>query len=128
MFLILGPDIKNGEVIEKPAYLIDIAPTAGELLGFQTPLALGEVLKECFVNYLELNRKEAKTETTKMALELEELARKDLVKFLADKVIKNYQDKLDSLDPSPDAVLLLWGMLSAYDKKKDEEYLNFVRS
>lgn len=128
MFLILGPDIKKGTIIEKAAYLIDIAPTVGELLGFQTPLAHGEVLKESLVKYLGLNRKEARTKIAKNAVRIEEIARKDLVKLLADKVIKKYKNKAGSLDINPDTAILLWGMLSAYDKKKDERYLNFVRT
>lgn len=129
MLLVLGPDIKKGVVIDRPAYLTDIAPTVGELLGFQTPLARGEVLKDCLVRYLGLNRKIAVTETAKKAVEMEELARRDLVRWLADRVIgRYYEGRLESLEPSPQTAMLLWGMLSAYDKEGDERYLSFVRS
>jgi phosphopentomutase len=46
MLLVLGPDVKKGVVVDKEALQIDVAPTAAELLGFQTPLATGRVLSE----------------------------------------------------------------------------------
>ena len=62
MLLMIGPDIKQGHVVDSPAYHVDIAPTIGELLGFQTPLSQGEVLKESLVAYGRVNRKEARTD------------------------------------------------------------------
>ena len=44
MLAILGPDTKKGVEIDKQALQIDLAPTIGELLGFQTPLSEGEFL------------------------------------------------------------------------------------
>jgi len=126
MFFMLGPDVKKGHVVENNSYLIDIAPTVGELLGYQTPLVYGEVLKDGLVKYLGLNRKEAVTKVAKRAKEAEELARKDLVRYFADKVISKYEDKALSLEVNSGTAMLLWGMLSAYDKEKDERYLQFV--
>jgi hypothetical protein len=46
MFLAVGPDIQPGLVISQRRTLRDIAPTLGYLLGFDTPLAEGEVMTE----------------------------------------------------------------------------------
>jgi len=128
MLLAVGPDIKKGAIVETPAYQTDIAPTVGELLGFQTPLARGEVLKDSLVKYLGTNRKEARTETAKNAVRIEKLASGNLVKYLADQVLESHGSKLPALGPSPSAALLLWGMLSAHDKTGDPRYLELVRS
>ena len=50
IFLVLGPDIKVGEEISMRRDQIDIAPTVGALLGFQTRYAEGLVMQEMFVN------------------------------------------------------------------------------
>jgi hypothetical protein len=126
MLLAIGPDIQKGAVVETPAYQTDIAPTVGELLGFQTPLAHGEVLRECLTTYLGTNRKEALTETAKTAVRMESLASGNLVKHLADQVLERHGSK-PSLRPSPSTTMLLWGMLSAYDKTSDSRYLDMVR-
>jgi hypothetical protein len=49
MFLAVGPDIQPGLVITQRRTLRDIAPTIGFLLGFDTPLAEGEVMTELLV-------------------------------------------------------------------------------
>jgi len=49
MFLAVGPDIQPGLVVEQRRTLRDIAPTIGYLLGFETPLAEGEVMTELLV-------------------------------------------------------------------------------
>ena len=48
MFLALGPDTPAGHTITERRYLIDVAPTAGELLGFPTPFAHGQVITGIF--------------------------------------------------------------------------------
>jgi hypothetical protein len=128
MLLAIGPDIKKGAVVEKPAYQTDLAPTIGELLGFQTPLAQGEVLRESLTTYLGINRKEALTETAKNAVLIEKLASGNLVKHLADQVIERHGGDPPSLGASSSTAILLWGMLSAYDKTGDSRYLDLVRS
>jgi hypothetical protein len=127
MLLAIGPDIRKGAVVETPAYQTDLAPTVGELLGFQTPLADGEVLRECLTAYFGINRKEAVTETAKNAVRIEELASGNLVKHLADHVLERHGSK-PSLPRSSSTAMLLWGMLSAYDKTSDSRYLDMVRS
>ncbi|MCL4300118.1 MAG: alkaline phosphatase family protein [Anaerolineae bacterium] len=49
MLLAVGPDIQPGLVITQRRTLRDIAPTIGYLLGFDTPLAEGEVMTELLV-------------------------------------------------------------------------------
>ena len=44
----MWPDFARGKVITEPAEQIDIAPTVGELLGFDVPEAKGRVLGEIF--------------------------------------------------------------------------------
>lgn len=127
MLLMLGPDTRKGQVVATPAYHVDIAPTVGELLGFQTPLSQGEVLKESLVAYHRVNRKEARTDRARHAVEQERLARLDLVKHFAERVVKKYADALTSLTPSTESTVLLWGMVSAYDKSGDQRYLELVR-
>lgn len=128
MLFIAGPDIKRGGTVSRPTLQIDIAPTVGELLGFQTPLAQGEVLQDCLETPLRLNRKEARTETAKKAVEIEGAARGNLLKQTADLVIKRSGLKTGALPPSIDSAILLWGMLSAYDKAGDPQHLEFVRN
>jgi hypothetical protein len=48
MFLAVGPEIHPGLVVTQRRTLRDIAPTIGHLLGFDTPLAEGEVMAELF--------------------------------------------------------------------------------
>ena len=126
MLLALGPDIRQGAVVESPAYQTDIAPTVGELLGFQTPLADGEVLTSCLRSYLGKNVKEARTEVARDAVRIETLARGNTLKQLADDVLESRAGDPSILAPSPGTAILLWGMLSAYDKTRDERYLEFV--
>lgn len=49
MLLAVGPDIKPGFVSDRPRTICDIAPTIGELLGFETPKATGEPMLEILV-------------------------------------------------------------------------------
>ena len=44
LFLALGPDTPGGLSTSERRYLIDIAPTVGELLGFPTPFSHGQVI------------------------------------------------------------------------------------
>lgn len=127
MLLLLGPDIRKGHAVTSPAYHIDIAPTVGELLGFQTPLSPGEVLKESLVAYQSANRKEARTDRARRAVEQERLARLDLVSHFGDKVLGRYADGPATLAPSAETTFLLWGMLIAHDKTGKASYLDLVR-
>ncbi len=47
--LALGPDIRRGEVFSDLRQQTDICPTVGELMGFDTPFAEGQVLREMLV-------------------------------------------------------------------------------
>lgn len=87
MLLVLGPDIKRGMVVENEVLQIDVATTAAELLGLQTPLAEGRVLSDCLNHDLKLNMKEARTEAAHHALYLEQLADRGLMKVVADHVL-----------------------------------------
>ena len=49
-FLIIGPGVRAGEVIDKYATEYDIQPTIGHIFGFETPFAVGRVLDEAFVD------------------------------------------------------------------------------
>lgn len=46
MMLAIGPDTKAGAIIAANRQLIDIAPTIGYLMGFNTPFANGNVMSE----------------------------------------------------------------------------------
>ncbi len=45
-FVAVGPDIREAEVVEDVKTFIDVAPTIGELMGFETPFAEGRVMWE----------------------------------------------------------------------------------
>jgi len=47
-FLILGPGIRKGAVVNKPGALRDIAPTVAAMLGFKARYAEGRILREVF--------------------------------------------------------------------------------
>jgi len=49
MMLAIGPDIKVNSVVNVSRRLIDIAPTIGALMSFDTPMAKGEVMTEMLV-------------------------------------------------------------------------------
>jgi hypothetical protein len=49
--LAVGPDIKQGQEFTKFRQQVDICPTVGELMGFDTPFAMGHVLGEMIVGY-----------------------------------------------------------------------------
>lgn len=97
MFLAIGPDTKAGAVVTEPGTLIDICPTVGELLGFQTPLAEGRVLQEAFLNCQGLNQKQARTAVAKDALA--RLAQRDLTDVVATKLASRGADAL-GYDPA----------------------------
>jgi hypothetical protein len=42
----LGPGIRQGDFIQRPIESIDLVPTVGKILGFDTPLAQGKILPE----------------------------------------------------------------------------------
>jgi phosphopentomutase len=46
MFLAVGPGIRAGHVTSQQRTLLDIAPTIGHLLGFETPYAGGQIMTE----------------------------------------------------------------------------------
>ncbi len=125
MLLVLGPDIKKGAVVEQEALQIDVAPTAAELLRFQTPLATGRVLAECLTQYLGLNTKETKTYKAKKAVVMEELASRDLVKTAADRVLAVTKPRDLAADFGGET--LARGMVRAYKDTNDSRYLDFVQ-
>jgi hypothetical protein len=47
-FLAVGPGIKKDYILKKKKKLIDICPTIGKILGFETEFSEGRVLKEIF--------------------------------------------------------------------------------
>ncbi|MBC7287087.1 MAG: sulfatase-like hydrolase/transferase [Armatimonadetes bacterium] len=124
MLLILGPDIKKGVTIDTPALQIDVAPTAAELLGIQTPLAQGRVLTECLVEPKNVNRKEAITETAKQAVALFQLASRDMFKAAGDYVAANVDPKQTAADLS--GSLLARGMIRAAQETGDARYLDWA--
>ncbi|MGH8242057.1 MAG: sulfatase-like hydrolase/transferase [Steroidobacteraceae bacterium] len=126
--LMLGPDIRRDQVISIPAYHNDIAPTIGELLGFQTPLATGEVLRGALVSFKNRNGKEPRTERARSAVEAERVAAADVLSQLADGAVRKHEKSLRALEPSLDTTMLMWGMLSAHDKKPNPRWPAFVRA
>jgi hypothetical protein len=125
MLLVLGPDTKKGAVVDKEALQIDVAPTAAELLGFQTPLSTGSVLSKSLIKSLKLNKKEAKTEIALKAQKIEKLAERDLMKAAADYVMAAI--KPEAVPASQEGELLLSGMIRAHKETKDQRYFEFVQ-
>jgi hypothetical protein len=125
MLLVLGPDTKKGAVVDKEALQIDVAPTAAELLGFQTPLSTGKVLSESLIKCLKLNKKEAKTETALKAQKIEKLAERDLLKAAADYVMTAM--KPEAVPANQEGELLLSGMIRAHKETKDQRYFEFMQ-
>lgn len=125
MLLALGPDIKRDFVSEQEALQIDLAPTAAELLDLQTPLATGRVLTECLTTPLNLNRKEARTDAARRAIELERLSQRDLQQLVADKILAQVQPETVAVDEA--GLLLMWGMLKAAGRPEGEKYRQFVQ-
>jgi hypothetical protein len=124
MLLVLGPDIRKGAVVEKEALQIDVATTAAELIGLQTPLATGRVLAECLTHHLELNRKESRTEAARWALQFEQLADRDLIKAAADYLL--VIAKPEGVAANLTTEVVLKGMLRAHGETKDPRYLQFI--
>jgi hypothetical protein len=124
MLLVLGPDIRKGAVVESEALQIDVATTAAELIGLQTPLATGRVLAECLTRYLELNRKEPRTEAARWALQFERLADRNLIKAAADYLL--VIAKPEGVTANLAGEVVLKGMIRAYGETKDPMYLQFV--
>ena len=124
MLLVLGPDITKGKTVDRRVLQIDVAPTIGELLSFQTPLATGSVIKEATTNYLGLNRKKAMTDTAKRAVEVERLANRNLVKVVADRMLATR--KPEQMKVSLETEWLMRGMLAASRKTGNVKYRVFV--
>jgi hypothetical protein len=125
MLLAVGPDVKRGALIERKALEVDLAPTAGELLGFQTPFAEGEVLADCLVKPEGLNRKEARTPQAKEGARLLALAGRDVLRALAD---ANLQRPETDLAPSDGTEVLMRGMLAAATATGDARYRGRVET
>lgn len=125
MLLVLGPDVKKSAVIDKEIMEIDVAPTASELLGFQTPLATGRVLYESLIKYLRLNKKEAGTEAAIKAQRMEKLADRDLIKTAADYVMTT--TKPEAVPANQEGELLISGMIRAHKETNDQRYFEFVQ-
>lgn len=68
--LALGLDIKKGEEVLFPHQQIDICPTVGELLNFETPLSGGYILNEMLISPLDVGatRRVALTVTSDIRL------------------------------------------------------------
>jgi hypothetical protein len=125
MLLVLGPDVRKGAVVDKETLQIDVAPTAAELLGLQTPLSTGRVLGEALARCLRLNKKEAKTETALKAQKMEKLAERDLMRVAADYVMNTM--KPQSVPANQEGELLLSGMIRAHKETRDQRYFEFVQ-
>lgn len=127
MLLAVGPDIKRGVKVDRKAQQIDICPTVGELLGFQTPFADGKVMADCLTKPLGLNAKAARTAAARDGARLIELSKRDMLSTIAK---ANLSRDLDSLKPSVGTELLMRGMISASmamsTTKDNEAYLKFV--
>jgi hypothetical protein len=123
--LILGPDSKRGAVVDRRVLQVDIAPTVGELLGFQTPLAEGSVLTDAFVECRGVNKKLAKTPEAEQGLRLLELSKRDLLATIADANLKRERSQLT---PSLGTEMLMRGMLRAAEVTKKPAYREFVEA
>jgi len=123
--LIVGPDAKRGVVIDRRVLQIDIAPTVGELLGFQTPLAEGNVLEDCFADCRGVNKKLAKTPEAEKGVKLVELSKRDLLAAVADATLKREPSQLA---PSLDTEVLMRGMLRTAEVAKKPKYREFVEA
>jgi len=123
--LIIGPDANRGVVVDRRVLQIDVAPTVGELLGFQTPLAEGSVLADCFVQYQGVNKKLAKTPEAEKGLKLLELSKRDLLGTVADATLKR---EPSGLAPSLDTEILMRGMLRAAQVATQPKYREFVEA
>lgn len=124
MMLVLGPDTKKGATIDRVAEQIDVAPTIGELMGFQTPLAAGKVLEDSLTHPLGLNRNEARTATARQAVELQKLADRPQVETIADAIIA--RRKPAEIPVNPDTEILMRGLLAAFDATGNTKYFDFA--
>jgi len=125
MLLAIGPDTKRGAVVDREVQEIDICPTVGELLGFQTPLSDGKVVADCLTEPLGLNKKTAKTPEAREGERLKRLSERDMVKVIAD---ANLARDPASIDAPMAAAFLMRGMLTATDVTGDARYRQYVQS
>lgn len=123
MLLAVGPDVKRGVKIDNEFQEIDICPTVGELLGFQTPFADGKVMSECLVEPLGLNTKAAKTAQAKAGVDLLALSRRDLIKTISE---ANLSRDTKGLAPSVETEIFMRGMLDAAAASKNEACRAYV--
>jgi hypothetical protein len=123
--LIVGPDVKQGAVIDRRVLQVDIAPTVAELLGFQTPLAEGAVLADCFVKCEGINKKQATTPEAVEALKLLALTKRNLLATIAD---ANLKRDAAQLPPSPGVEILMRGMLRTAAVAQKPKYRKFVET
>jgi hypothetical protein len=123
--LIVGPDVKQAAVVDRKVLQVDIAPTVAELLGFQTPLAEGDVLTDCFVDCAGINKKLAKTPEAVEGLKLLALSKRDLLATVAD---ANLKRDAAQLAPSQGVEILMRGMLRAAAAANKPEYRKFVEA
>jgi len=125
MWLAIGPDIKRGAKIDNALQQIDICPTVGELLGFQTTFSEGNVISDMLTNPLGINTKAAKTDQAKDGLKLVELSKRDLIKAVSE---ANLSRSSDSLQPSVETEILMRGMLKAAEATNSDACVKYVQS
>ena len=123
MLLAIGPDIKRGAKISWELQQIDICPTVGELLGFQTTFSEGNVISAMIINPLGINTKAAKTAQAKAGVKLLALAKRDLIKTISE---ANLDRKADSLPSSVGTEILMRGMLKAAEATDNAACRKFV--
>jgi hypothetical protein len=125
MLLAVGPDTKPGAKVAREVQQIDLCPTVGELLGFQTPFSQGKVIADCLAQPLGLNTKAAQTAQAKEGVKLVELSKRDLIKTISE---ANLSRNVDSLPSSVETEILMQGMLKAAEATNSDACVEYVQS
>jgi hypothetical protein len=111
MLLVVGPDTPSGKSVSRRVELVDLAPTIGELLGIQTPLAMGSTIPEVFTKLRGINQNKPTTEEATQALKQVSLASRPLAKVVAEHARSEWEPKEVALNR--ETLLLLHGLLAS---------------
>ncbi len=82
--LIVGPGIRRGYVSDEPHSELDIAPTVGRMLGFETPGCTGNAITEIFENPDDLPQPGGTATTALVAEDKAKIDDRDTVSILLD--------------------------------------------
>jgi hypothetical protein len=116
--LVLGPGIKQGFVSDQPHSELDVAPTIGRAIGFETPSATGSPIMEIFENPDSLPAPRETEVTRRLAQDVKRVDERDTSSLLLSTLIERTPQ--ENLGSNEETALLLLAIASRIRNHPDE--------